>query len=119
MSYPQQARVLFAVLTECVSAGGKAYLRGWAGASNLVAFRGEDDDQGRPTWNLYLAERPPKHDGQGSASRPRTADAWPGRQDARRGRELPSGGTAALARWRGSQAPRQRRPAGAGGGRGP
>ena len=52
-----QSRVLFAVLTECTSGRGNTYMRGWAGASNLVAFRGEDDDQGRPTWQLFLVER--------------------------------------------------------------
>jgi len=36
MSGPQQARVLLAMLTECTSGRGNAYLRGWAGASNLV-----------------------------------------------------------------------------------
>jgi hypothetical protein len=53
-------RVLFATLTEATSAAGRPYLRGWAGASNLVAFRGEPDEQGRPTWDLFLAERPPR-----------------------------------------------------------
>ena len=55
-----QARVLLAVPSECVSGNGKAHLGGWAGASNLVAFRGEPDEQGRPTWHLYLAERQPR-----------------------------------------------------------
>lgn len=55
--YPQQPRVLLATLSECQSAAGKAYLRGWAGASNLVAFRGTPDEQGRPTWDLFLVER--------------------------------------------------------------
>jgi hypothetical protein len=27
---------------------------------NLIGFRGDDDEQGRPTWKLYLAERTPK-----------------------------------------------------------
>lgn len=60
MNAPPQARVLLAVLSECKSGRGTAYLRGWAGASNLVAFPGEPDDQGRPTWNLYLTERQPR-----------------------------------------------------------
>ena len=50
------------MLTECTSARGVPYLRGWLGASNLVAFRGEPDERGRPTWNLYLAERPARAD---------------------------------------------------------
>lgn len=53
----QQARVLFARLTEAISASGRPYLKSWAGASNLVAFKGEPDEQGRPTWDLYLTER--------------------------------------------------------------
>src|SRR4051812_18836044 len=56
MSGPQQPRVLFATLAECTSGRGNAYLRGWAGASNLVGFR-DDDEQGRPTWSTYLVER--------------------------------------------------------------
>jgi hypothetical protein len=48
MSAAQQTRVPLAVLTECTSARGAVYLRGWAGASDLVAFRGEDDE-GRGT----------------------------------------------------------------------
>jgi hypothetical protein len=57
MNEPRQAKVLFAKLIECTSARGTKYLRGHAGANNLVAFRGVDDDQGRPTWELFLAER--------------------------------------------------------------
>lgn len=71
--YPQRARVLFAVLTECESGKGNRYMRGWAGASNLVAFRGEDDEQGRPTWNLYLAERQPRQESRPEPSQPRGA----------------------------------------------
>lgn len=46
MSGQSQAKVLFATLAECTSARGSTYLRGWAGASNLVGFRGDDDEQG-------------------------------------------------------------------------
>ena len=70
-----QAKVLLATLTECTSGRGNVYLRGWAGASNLVAFRGEDDDQGRPTWHLYLVERQPREGGQASARRPQEREA--------------------------------------------
>ena len=74
MSGPQQAKVLLATLTEHVSAKGKPYLRGWAGASNLVA-RGENDAEGRPTWNLYLAERQPREGAQAPARRPQEREA--------------------------------------------
>jgi hypothetical protein len=60
LTAPAQARVLLAELVECVSGRGTPYLRGWAGVSNLVAFRGEPDEQGRPTWRLFLTERLPK-----------------------------------------------------------
>ena len=69
MNGPPQARVLLAVLSECTSTRGTMYMRGWAGASNLVAFRGEPDEQGRPTWQLYLVERQPR-DGSPTPRRP-------------------------------------------------
>jgi hypothetical protein len=56
------AKVLFATLTECVCACGTTYLRRWAGASNLIALRGEDDDQGRPTWSQFLPRGNPATD---------------------------------------------------------
>ena len=82
MSGPQQAKVLLATLTEHVSAKGKSYLRGWAGASNLVAFRGENDAEGRPTWNLYLAERQPREGAQAPARRPQEREATSARPTA-------------------------------------
>jgi hypothetical protein len=60
MTAQRAAKVLFAQLTECESSRGNRYLRGWAGASNLIGFKGEPDEQGRPVWKLYLAERTPK-----------------------------------------------------------
>ena len=57
---PSQARVLLAELTECVSGRGNRYLKGWLGASSLVAFEGDPDAEGRPTWKLYLTERAAK-----------------------------------------------------------
>jgi hypothetical protein len=75
MTGQQQAKVLLATLTECTSGRGNTYLRGWAGASNLVAFRGEDDDQGRPTWQLFLVERQPREVSQASARRPQEREA--------------------------------------------
>lgn len=60
MSAPSQAKVLLATLTECTSGRGPLHLRGLLGASDLVAFAGKPDERGRPTWNLYLVERPPR-----------------------------------------------------------
>jgi hypothetical protein len=55
-----EAKVLIAELVEHTSARGTRYLRGWLGASNLVAFAGKPDAEGRATWKLYLAERQPR-----------------------------------------------------------
>jgi hypothetical protein len=60
MAEQRQTKTLFAQLTECTSARGSKYLKGWAGVSGLLAFPGDPDEQGRPTWRLYLAERNPK-----------------------------------------------------------
>jgi hypothetical protein len=71
-----QARVLLADLTECVSGRGNRYLKGWLGASSLVAFAGDPDAEGRPTWKLYLTERASRQDGVPAAHRrPSRADA--------------------------------------------
>jgi hypothetical protein len=48
MNGSAQAKVLLASLTECVSGRGTRYMRGWLGASNVVAFSAEPYDQGRP-----------------------------------------------------------------------
>lgn len=76
MSDRRQAKVLFATLVERTSGKGNVYLSGWAGASNLLAFRGDDDDRGQPTWNLYLVERQPRE----GTSRPANSSRPP-RQD--------------------------------------
>jgi hypothetical protein len=81
----QQAKVLLATLTEAVSGRGNTYMRGWLGASNLVAFAGEPDEQGRPTWNLYLVERQPRDGAATAAKKPHERNAGP----------LPPAGTAA------------------------
>src|SRR3954454_11959206 len=31
----------------------EVHLSGWAVASNLLGFRGDDDAEGRPVWNVY------------------------------------------------------------------
>ena len=108
-SGPQQARVLFATLTECESARGNVYLRGWAGASNLVAFRGEDDDQGRPPWQLFLVERQPREGGQASARRPQEHDGATARPTASPGTGARPASSYHRALRRESQAARQER----------
>jgi hypothetical protein len=68
------------VLSEATSAAGRPYLSGWAGASNLVAFRGEPDEKGQPTWRLFLVERQPREGtgtGNGQARQREPAQARP------------------------------------------
>ena len=81
MTYERAARVLLAELSECTSASGNRYMRGWLGASNLVAFPGEPDEQGRPTWQLYLSERQPRQDGRQGTGRAAPARESTHRQD--------------------------------------
>ena len=40
------------------SGRGNRYLTGWLAKARIVAFPGDPDAQGNPTWNLYLASRP-------------------------------------------------------------
>lgn len=56
----QQPKVLLTTLTERVSAKGNVYLSGWLAKARVVGFRGEDDEHGHPTWNLYLQEPEPR-----------------------------------------------------------
>ena len=73
----QQSKVLLATLTEAVSGRGNTYLRGWLGASNLVAFAGEPDEQGRRTWNLFLVERQPRDAAATGSRKPQERGATP------------------------------------------
>jgi hypothetical protein len=43
-------RVLLAVLSQRTSAKGRPYLSGWLGKARVVAFAGEPDARGDPTW---------------------------------------------------------------------
>lgn len=85
-----QARVLLADLTECVSGRGNRYLKGWLGASSLIAFAGDPDAEGRPTWKLYLSERQPRQDGR---QRPLGSEAAPTANDAPATAGAPSSGS--------------------------
>ena len=53
-------KVLLTTLTERTSAKGNVYLAGWLGKARVVGFRGEEDEHGQPTWNLYLQEPEPR-----------------------------------------------------------
>jgi hypothetical protein len=53
-------RVLLTTLSVRTSAKGNAYLAGWLGKASVVAFQGEPDRFGNPTWDLYLSEPEPR-----------------------------------------------------------
>ena len=59
----QQPKVLLLTLTQKTSAKGNVYLSGWLGKARVVGFRGEDDDQGHPVWNVYVSEPEPRPEG--------------------------------------------------------
>jgi hypothetical protein len=56
---PQAPRVLLATLNVRTSGKGNTYLAGWLGKAKVVAFVGEPDRYGNPTWDLYVAEPEP------------------------------------------------------------
>ena len=61
------ARVLLATLSVRTSAKGNPYLSGRLGKANVVAFAGEPDKFGNPTWDVFLAAPEPK---EASGARP-------------------------------------------------
>lgn len=75
-------RVLLTTLSVRTSAKGNQYLAGWLGKASVVAFAGEPDKFGNPTWDLYLCE-----------PEPREGQPRPGRSP--QGREAASGGATA------------------------
>ncbi len=60
MMAPRKPKVLLAQLSERTSGQGRKYLSGWMGRAKLVAFAGEPDKFGNPTWDLFAAEPDPK-----------------------------------------------------------
>jgi hypothetical protein len=56
----RQPKVLLMTLSERTSAKGRRYFSGWLGKASAVAFEGEPDKFGNPTWDLYAAEPQPK-----------------------------------------------------------
>lgn len=56
MDRPNPPKVLLMRLSERTSGKGNAYLSGWLGKARLVAFRGEPDERGNPTWDVYASE---------------------------------------------------------------
>ena len=52
-------RVHLVTLSVRQSAKGNQYLSGWLGKASVVAFAGEPDKFGNPTWNIFLIEQIP------------------------------------------------------------
>ena len=53
-------RVLLTTLSVRQSAKGNKYLSGWLGKATMVAFAGEPDKFGNPTWDLFLSQPEPR-----------------------------------------------------------
>ena len=63
MSGPSGGKVLLLSLSERTSGKGRRYMSGWLGRASVVAFPGEADKYGNPTWELYVATPQPRGDG--------------------------------------------------------
>src|SRR3954447_11574401 len=64
-------RVLFMQLSQRTSAKGNAYLAGWLGKASVVAFAGEPDKHGNPTWELFVSTPEPRAEQQQSKTEAR------------------------------------------------
>src|SRR4051794_28923922 len=53
-------RVLLLTLSERTSGKGNRYMSGWLGKASVVAFAGEPDRHGNPTWALFVSEPQPR-----------------------------------------------------------
>ena len=53
-------RVLLLQLIQRTSARGTPYLSGWLGKASVVAFEGEPDKHGNPTWDLFVSTPEPR-----------------------------------------------------------
>ncbi len=54
------SRVLLTTLSRRTSTKGNEYLAGWLGKASVVAFPGEPDKFGNPTWDLFLSHPEPR-----------------------------------------------------------
>ena len=96
-------RVLLMQLSERTSGKGNRYLSGWLGKASVVAFAGEPDKHGNPTWDVFVSE-PQSRAAAGQErdpARPQARDAGGPTKPSARPQERGDG-------WRGS---RYRRPA--------
>jgi hypothetical protein len=70
--------VLLAILPQHTSVRDRPYLSGWLGKARLVAFAGEPDARGDPTWELYVAEPEPREGPLRPPPRPSERDSGSG-----------------------------------------
>src|SRR6478672_3135236 len=68
--------VLLLTLSERTSGKGNRYMSGWLGKASVVAFAGEPDKHGNPTWDLFVSEPQPR----GEAGQARRPEAEPKRE---------------------------------------
>ena len=54
------SRVLLTTLSRRTSVKGREYLAGWLGRASVVAFPGEPDKFGNPTWDVFLSQPEPR-----------------------------------------------------------
>lgn len=54
------SRVLLTTLSRRTSTKGNEYLAGWLGKASVVAFPGQPDKFGNPTWDLFLSQPEPR-----------------------------------------------------------
>ena len=73
-------RVLLTTLSVRVSAKGRQYLSGWLGKASVVAFEGQPDEHGNPTWDVFLAEPEPRNGPQRPIASPPERDSGSGRE---------------------------------------
>src|SRR4051812_11991113 len=65
-------------LSERTSGKGNRYMSGWLGKASVVAFAGEPDKHGNPTWDLFVSEPQPRAEAgqeRDPARRPQARDA--------------------------------------------
>src|SRR3954454_11566264 len=102
-------RVLLMQLSQRTSAKGNAYLAGWLGKASVVAFAGEPDKHGNPTWDLFVSTPEPRPEAGQEWSqarperRPQSPDPGPGPSEISDGPKTAAPPSARGDGWRGSR----------------
>ena len=71
-------RVLLTTLSHRTSTKGNEYLAGWLGKASVVAFPGQPDKFGNPTWDLFLSQPEPRDGPPAPRQRATRREAAPG-----------------------------------------